>query len=168
MALSFISKKIGSNACILIFMKLKNSMLKWIKHEKSFIAMGPVCSYWSKCFIVVWCVLWLTDLASPFEYGSYYILIYPFMLIRSNTICYNANREDAGKTMQMHWLIWAAGYQCFKSLPASCEFCRPFCVDDFNSLRFGPRSGPTQCRSWSGSKPFDTLIVFLKEFFLKI
>ena len=31
--------------------------------------------------------------------------------------------------------------------------------------QFGPRSGPTQCQSWSGSKPFDTLIVFLKELF---
>ena len=28
----------------------------------------------------------------------------------------------------------------------------------------GPRSGPTKCRAWSGSKLFDTLMVFLKEF----
>ena len=34
--------------------------------------------------------------------------------------------------------------------------------------QFGPRSGPTECRSWSGSKLFDTLIVFLKEFFEKV
>ena len=27
---------------------------------------------------------------------------------------------------------------------------------------FGPGSGPTKCWSWSWSKPFDTLIVFLK------
>ena len=27
--------------------------------------------------------------------------------------------------------------------------------------QFGPRSRPTECRSWSGSKAFDTLIVFL-------
>ena len=30
---------------------------------------------------------------------------------------------------------------------------------------FGPRSGPTTCPPWSGSKLFDTLMVFLKEFF---
>ena len=34
--------------------------------------------------------------------------------------------------------------------------------------QFGPRSGPTECRSWSGSKPFDTLIVFLKECIKKV
>ena len=33
--------------------------------------------------------------------------------------------------------------------------------------QFGPRSGSTKCRSWSKSKPFNTLIVFLKEFFEK-
>ena len=27
--------------------------------------------------------------------------------------------------------------------------------------QFGPRSGPTKCRAWSGSKLFDTLMVFL-------
>ena len=31
--------------------------------------------------------------------------------------------------------------------------------------QFGPRSGLTECQSWSGSKKFDTLIVFLKELF---
>ena len=34
--------------------------------------------------------------------------------------------------------------------------------------RFGSRSGPTGCRSWSGSKLFDTLIVFLKELLEKV
>ena len=33
--------------------------------------------------------------------------------------------------------------------------------------QFGPRSGPTERRSRSRSKPFDTLIVFLKEVFEK-
>ena len=33
--------------------------------------------------------------------------------------------------------------------------------------QFGSRSGPTKCRAWSGSKLFDTLMVFLKEFFEK-
>ena len=34
--------------------------------------------------------------------------------------------------------------------------------------QFGSRSGPTKCRAWSGSKLFDTLIIFLKDFFEKI
>ena len=35
------------------------------------------------------------------------------------------------------------------------------------SKMFGPRPGPTKCRACSGSKLFDTLKVFLKEFFQK-
>ena len=34
--------------------------------------------------------------------------------------------------------------------------------------QFGPRSGATKCWAWSGSKLFDTLMLFLKEFFEKI
>ena len=34
--------------------------------------------------------------------------------------------------------------------------------------QFGPRSGPTKCRVLSGSKLFDTLMVFLIEFFEKV
>ena len=33
--------------------------------------------------------------------------------------------------------------------------------------QFRPRAGPTECRAWSGSKQFDTLMVILKEFFEK-
>ena len=34
--------------------------------------------------------------------------------------------------------------------------------------QFGPRPGPTKCRACSGSKLFDTLMVFLKDFFKKL
>ena len=36
--------------------------------------------------------------------------------------------------------------------------------------QFGPKSGPTKtkCRAWSGSKLFDLLMVFLKEFCEKV
>ena len=34
--------------------------------------------------------------------------------------------------------------------------------------QFGHRSGPNACRAWSGSKLFDILMVFLKEFFEKV
>ena len=34
--------------------------------------------------------------------------------------------------------------------------------------QFGPRSGPTLCRAWSGSNVFATLMVFLKEFFKNV
>ena len=33
--------------------------------------------------------------------------------------------------------------------------------------QFGPRSGLTNCQAWSGSKLFDILMLFLKEFFEK-
>ena len=36
--------------------------------------------------------------------------------------------------------------------------------DNYICKQFGPRSGLTKCRAWSGSKLFDTLMVFLKEF----
>ena len=39
---------------------------------------------------------------------------------------------------------------------------------DIHRRQFGPRSGPTECRSWSGSRLLDTLMVFLKEFFKKV
>ena len=47
------------------------------------------------------------------------------------------------------------------SFLASGVFC-------FLCKQFGPRSGLKECRSWSGSNLFDTLIVFLKEFFEKV
>ena len=34
--------------------------------------------------------------------------------------------------------------------------------------QFGPRSGPTECRSRSGSKLVDTMRVFLEEYFEKV
>ena len=34
--------------------------------------------------------------------------------------------------------------------------------------QFVPRSGPTKCRAWSGSKLFDTLMVFRKEILEKV
>ena len=34
--------------------------------------------------------------------------------------------------------------------------------------QFGPRSGATKCQALSGSKLFDTLMVFLKQFFKKV
>ena len=40
-------------------------------------------------------------------------------------------------------------------VPSAENFCK----------QFGPRSSPTKCRAWSGSKLIDTLMVFLKEFF---
>ena len=46
--------------------------------------------------------------------------------------------------------------------------CLPVSSADNVGKQFGPRSGPTNRRAWSGSKLFDILIVFLKEFFQKV
>ena len=40
--------------------------------------------------------------------------------------------------------------------------------DDNFCKQFGSRSGPTECRARSGSKLFDTLMVFLKEFLREV
>ena len=40
--------------------------------------------------------------------------------------------------------------------------------DDNLYKQVGPRSGPTERWAWSGSNPFDTPIVFLKDFFERI
>ena len=57
--------------------------------------------------------------------------------------------------------FWCVMYTWWKSswfLSSAVNLCK----------QFGPRSGMTECRSWSGSKLFDTLIVFLKEIFEKV
>ena len=51
-----------------------------------------------------------------------------------------------------------------QALPLS--HCTPVFTDNL-CKQFGPRSGPTFCRALSGSKLFDNLKVFLKEFFKK-
>ena len=43
-------------------------------------------------------------------------------------------------------------------VPSADTFCK----------ELGTRSGPTKCWAWSGSKLFDTLMIFLKEFFKNI
>ena len=47
------------------------------------------------------------------------------------------------------------------------DFCLLVSSADKLCKQFGPRSGPKKCRAWSGSKLFDTLKVFQKEFFKK-
>ena len=42
-----------------------------------------------------------------------------------------------------------------------------FIVADNICKQLGTRSGLTKCQSWSWSKQFGTLVVFLKEFFKK-
>ena len=49
-------------------------------------------------------------------------------------------------------------YPCNGNLSSAENLCK----------QFGPKSGLIECLSWSGSKPFDTLIVFLKEYFEKV
>ena len=39
---------------------------------------------------------------------------------------------------------------------------------DNHCKQFGTRSGPTERRSWSGSKLFDTLMVFLEDLLEKV
>ena len=47
-------------------------------------------------------------------------------------------------------------------------FCLLVLSADNLCNQFETRSGSTKCRAWSGSNPFDTQMVFLKEFFQKV
>ena len=58
-------------------------------------------------------------------------------------------------------------FKDFSSKPSKFKYFSSLC-EPCLCKQFGPRSGPTELRSWSGSKPFDTLIEFLKEFFEKV
>ena len=57
----------------------------------------------------------------------------------------------------------------FSYRPSKINVCF-FLVSSADNLykQFGPRSGPTKCRACSGSKLFDTLVVFLEFFSKKI
>ena len=48
------------------------------------------------------------------------------------------------------------------------NLCLPVSSADNLGKQLGPRSGPTNRRACSGSKLFDILMVFLKEFFQKV
>ena len=54
-----------------------------------------------------------------------------------------------------HWPFFSTLSQLLAHLLCPDNFCR----------QFGLRSGPTFCGAWSGSKLFDTLMVFLNVFF---
>ena len=47
---------------------------------------------------------------------------------------------------------------CYLLVSSADNFCK----------QFGPWSGPTKRRTWSGSNQFDTQMVFLKDFFEKV
>ena len=51
---------------------------------------------------------------------------------------------------------------------AILTLCLPVSSADNLGKKFGPRSGPTILRTCSGSKLFDILMVFLKEFFKRL
>ena len=46
--------------------------------------------------------------------------------------------------------------------------CLPVSSADSLGKQFGPRSDRMNCRAWSGSKLYDILMVFLKEFFQNV
>ena len=54
---------------------------------------------------------------------------------------------------------------CYNSFLASGDFYRLLITFANN---FDPDQARKKCRAWSGSKLFDTLMVFLKEFFEKV
>ena len=72
----------------------------------------------------------------------------------------------------IHFLVICSQLSIFlgdllQLIPLETLFLLAAILSKANCKQFGPRSGQT-CQSWSGSKPFDTLIVFQKEFFEKV
>ena len=62
-----------------------------------------------------------------------------------------------------HWATMLPRYSCLTHyllhvVSSADNLCK----------QFWSRSGSTKCRAWSGSRLFDTLMVFLKEFFEKV
>ena len=73
---------------------------------------------------------------------------------------------------EIYLLFFCTLLNTFNSFLASSHFCH-LLITFTNSAdnlckQVWPRSGPAKCLSSTGSKPFDTLIVFLKEFFEKV
>ena len=65
--------------------------------------------------------------------------------------------------------VFTNGWNAFPHDAAhSLTLCQLVSCDDNLCKQFGPRSGLTWCRAWSGSELFDSLMVFLKEFFEKV
>ena len=69
-------------------------------------------------------------------------------------------------SLQQRGMLHAKTQKLPHSFLASGDFCL-LLMDDFCKQN-GPRSGPTERWSWSGSKPFDPLTGFLKEFCEKV
>ena len=66
----------------------------------------------------------------------------------------------------MSGLIWIQAIRCSSDVPdgvVSIYVPGPeliiWLARDGLTERFGPRSGSTKCRAWSGSKPFDVLVM---------
>ena len=82
--------------------------------------------------------------------------------------CMYPSHDSLGKIAWVRWDFLSQG-----KISDICIRCAripvtlPILLSAVASLfkQFGPRSGPTNCWAWSGSKLFDTLMVFLKEFF---
>ena len=106
------------------------------------------------------------------------------VLIWVQTVCKIINRQQKTKVAlsKKNWQyqgLWTAGLEwvephfvrtnlgpnCLQRLSTLCLLVSS--ADNFY-LQFGPSSGATKCLAWSKSKLFDTLIVFLKEFFEKV
>ena len=69
------------------------------------------------------------------------------------------------------WLTIKQTFSCRLTLFPQNDFltlCILVSSADNLCKQFGSKSGPTICRVWSGSQLFDTLIMFLKEFFKKV
>ena len=88
---------------------------------------------------------------------------------------YISLKIDNNRIIWQHINIYSYGkigtlHPNFHNRSTSCFITHCLLVSSAHHLckQFWYRSGPTKCRAWSVSKLFDTLMVFLKEFFKNV
>ena len=122
---------------------------------------GVIIDLWSKGSSWIQCLI-AQSYPAP--------LLFPEKIIKESIFIKRSvkNWERPRKSLDLE----AKAICVFFSVSPSCNVASTLCllVPSVDNIckQFGPRSGPTKCRAWPGSKLFDTLMVFLKEFYEKV
>ena len=97
----------------------------------------------------------------PYGLYSLYIVVRIWIFVQEYIFLVLLKQVDILK-FTLNLPFWKITYVLYTVASTLCLL-----VSSVDNLckQFGPRSGLTTCRAWSGFKLFDTLMVFLKEFF---
>ena len=98
----------------------------------------------------------LTCIKLPPVFKTFILSIFVWLLKTGLTV-------DTSK----YWDYDHCGFQLQQFAQSPVTPCLPMSSADNLCKQLGPRSGPTICRAWSGSKLIDTQRIFWKSLFLK-